>query len=217
MIAPIIAPLERKIDELAVDHNLSNYDIWTETGRSEIEQKEFKDNLLLYYKRRGRIFNDARCMVTNEWHPRQRVIAEHIWKNCMHGSGLHKFNLERADATSPRNGLLVLKDIEDQFTTKHICFVYNAMTREFIVKVLDPSLRDKVITHSLKTFGDIHNTKLHHPADRFPFRRILSFHARCSYKFAREKGWITREEEERFEPYHNFSDSASIPEIDMRA
>ena len=100
--------------ELSIDHNLNNYDIWTETGRSEVEQQEFKNGMIKFYNRGG-FFNrnQVQCMMTNEWHRRDHVIAEHIWKHKMHGNGLHKFNLERKDAGSPRNGILMLKDVED--------------------------------------------------------------------------------------------------------
>eukprot|EP01031_Cornospumella_fuschlensis_P028170 gene28170-34018_t len=206
---------EEKLEALAIDHNLANYDVWTETGRSAVEQQEFKERLIKYYKCRSFWKGDKiRCMMTGEWHRRDHVIAEHIWKHKMHGSGLHKFNLERKDTSSPRNGILMLKDVEDQFTVKKVCIVYNATTRVFTIKVLDPSILDTTITHSTKKFRDIHNTGLSHPTGRIPFRRLLSFHARCAYKFAREKGWINVDVERLFEPYHDLSDGASIPSID---
>jgi len=206
--------LSKSVKELAVDHNLSNYDIWTETGRTEQEQQEFKDGLIVFYNRGARFTNQVQCMMTNEWHRRDYVIAEHIWKHKMHGNGLHKFNLERKDAGSPRNGILMLKDIENQFTVKNLCVIYDSTRKKFIIRVLNPDIMDNVITHSRKTFRDIHNTKLCHPKKCFPFRRLLSFHARCAYKVAREKGWITVEEENLFEPYHNLSDTASVPSIE---
>lgn len=153
-------------------------------------------------------------MITNEWHRRDLVIAEHIWKHKMHGNGLHAFRLKRSDASSPRNGILMLKDIEDQFTVKNVCIVYNAFTKKFIIKVLNPDILDTLITHSKKTFRDIHDKKLCHPKGCFPFRRLLSFHARCAYTVAREKRWISVDEETSFRPFHELSDAASVPAHD---
>jgi hypothetical protein len=211
--------LEQRLEALAVDHNLANYDIWTETGRSEVEQQEFKERLITFYKCRGWLRrNEIRCMMTGEWHRRDLIIAEHIWKHKMHGKGLHAFRLEVKDTSSPRNGILMLKDVEDQFTVKKVCIVYNAVTEVFTIKVLDPSILDRTITDSKKKFRDIHDRQLWHPSNkRIPFRRLMSFHARCAYKFAREKGWISVDEERLFEPYHDLSDGASSPSIDTAA
>jgi hypothetical protein len=154
-------------------------------------------------------------MVTDEFHPRELIIAEHIWKHSMHGKGWHKFGLTRNDTSSPRNGILVLKAVEDAFTMKYLCFVYNPITTQFVIKVLNPEILDIVIEHSKtrKRFRDVHNTILQHPEGRVPFRRLLSFHARCSYKFAAQKNWITVEEELSYQPYHDLSDGASVPEV----
>ena len=209
-----VAPLTQSLKDLAIDHNISNYDIWTETGRSEVEQKEFKTAMIKYYKRGVFYSRKVRCMMTNDLHRRDHVIAEHIWKQKMHGRGLHRFNLKREDACSPRNGILMLKDIEDQFTVKHICILYISTDQVFVIKVLDPSIMDRNITNSKKTFRDINNRKLSHPKGCFPFRRLLSFHAKLAFKEAREKGWITEVEESSYQPFHDLSDGASVPSIE---
>jgi hypothetical protein len=208
--------LSNSIRELSIDHNLINYDIWSASGRTVIEQKDFKKRLIKYYDRSSQWYKrgQIKCMMTNEWHPRDLVIAEHIWKHKMHGNGLQKFNLEKADGASPRNGILMLKDIEDQFTIKNVCIVYDSIQQVFIIKVLNPNILNNQITHSRKTFQDIDGTKLNHPKNRIPFRRLLSFHARCAYKYARENNWITPEQEIAFQPFHDLSDTASVPAID---
>lgn len=206
--------LSNSIRELAIDHNLNKYDIWTESGRSAVEQQEFKDSMIKYYKRNSWFGHKVRCMMTNEWHRRDHVIAEHIWKHKMDGNGLHKFNLQRTDAGSPRNGILMLQAIEDRFTIKHVCIVYDSIRKVFIIKVLNPDILTTVITPSNKTFGDIDGRKLNHPKNCIPFRRLLSFHARCAFKFAREKGWISVEQENLFMPFHDLSDTASVRAVD---
>lgn len=209
-----VEPLTQALNGLAIEHNINNYDIWTETGRSEVEQKEFKDSMIKYYQRGGMFSGNVKCMMTNEWHRRDHVIAEHIWKQKMHGRGLYRFNLRREDASSPRNGILMLKAIEDQFTVKHICLIYIATRQVFIIKVLDPSIMDRKIANSHKSFRDINNANLCHPKGCFPFRRLLSFHAQLAFKEAREKGWISEAEERSYQPFHDTSDGASIPSIE---
>ena len=209
--------VRRDIAALAVEHNLSNYDIWTETGRSEAEQTEFKDGLIKYYRRAGWLRpGRLRCMVTNQWHKRNKVVAAHIWAHRTHGKGLEKFHLSRNDVSSERNGFLVLKDIEKQFDMKYLCFVYNAIAQTLVVKVLNPDLLGRVIEFSnpSMTFANIDGKQLLHPKYNYPFRRLLSFHARCSYKFAKDKGWISAEMEAQFLPYHDLSDTASVPDIE---
>ena len=206
--------LEESINNLAVEHNRSNYDIWSESGRSVAEQQDFKKRLFSFYKRKGYL-RDARCMVTNQWHPTRIIIASHIWKSCTHGVGLHKFGLGRDDCSSSRNGFLVLEDIEKMFDVKHLCFLYNPLTQKFAVKIMNPCINDKVIKHSNPplTFSDIDGMHLHHPKEHIPYRRLLSFHARCSFRNAREKNWITAEEESAFVPFHNLSETASVSDI----
>lgn len=45
--------MQKQIDELTSDFNTSEYDIWTEGGRSKQESEEFKNSLIKYYKRQG--------------------------------------------------------------------------------------------------------------------------------------------------------------------
>jgi hypothetical protein len=210
-----VALLEKRLSSLTIDYNLSEYDIWTEKGRSQHEQQEFKERLINYYSRRGFFSNKIKCMVTDEWHPMNHVIASHIWKQRTHGAGLQVFLLERSDIISARNGLLLLKSIEERFDIKHLCIIYDPITSEFRVKVLNPNIMDNTIEFSTKTFRDIDGSKLQHPKKKYPFRRLLSFHARCAFKFARQSEWISADDEAQFEPYHALSENASVPDIDI--
>ena len=206
--------LENRINELAVEHNLSEYDIWSESGRSEVEQTAFKDNLIKYYRRGGYWRKKTvKCMATNQWLPRNVVIAGHIWMSKMHGKGLQKFGLSLNDCTSPRNGFLMVKGVESNFDRKHLCLVYDAFAKCFRFRVLNPDLANEPIpdTNPVLKYGDLE--KLHHPKDYYPFRRLLSWHAKCSFKFACSKTWITEAERDLFEPYHALSETASVPDI----
>jgi hypothetical protein len=204
--------MNESLGVLTADFSLQTFDIWTEGGRSTTEQTKFKDALIQFYERSPYFSSKVRCMATGILRSRDLVISSHIWKQYKHGVGLPKFGLRREDSKSPRNGLLLLKDIELKFDVKEVCFVYNPLTLRFCVKVLNPALLTGVITNSNgKTFASINDQPLQHPRSKFPFRRLLSFHAHCSYKAAREKNWITQKDFEDFQPFHALSDSASVP------
>lgn len=83
------------------------------------------------------------------------VIASHIWKHKTKGVGLDKFNLTINDINHPRNGILMLKDIEVAFDTKQLCFLYNPFEGIMSVKVLNPNILQKTISSTDKTFSDI--------------------------------------------------------------
>lgn len=76
-------------------------------------------------------------MVTDLACKRECVIGSHIWK---HSRGMFKFGLTVADCLSPRNGLLMMKDIELEFDIKGVCFLYDACKQNLILKVLNPVL-----------------------------------------------------------------------------
>lgn len=46
IVKNVVEPLAIALQNLAVDHNLTNCDIWTETGRTQVEQQEFKAGLI---------------------------------------------------------------------------------------------------------------------------------------------------------------------------
>ena len=210
-----VTTLQATVATLNNEFNVTEYDIWTERGRTEIEQRTFKDDMIKYYKRSAWWQrNKLRCMVTDQWHTRGDVIACHIWMNKTRGKGLAKFGLAVNDLMDNRNGFLALKDIEDKFDRKQLCFLYSPLTDsgKFLVKVLDPTIRDSVIRNSNPplTFGNVDGFELQHPSGRFPYRRLLGFHARCSYKNAKEKGWIPADSV--FDEYFNISETASAPD-----
>jgi len=153
-------------------------------------------------------------MVTNDWFSANLVIASHIWMTKTRGKGLPKFGLSVTDLNNARNGILILKDIEDAFDKKQVCILYQPFgevaTRVFLIKVLDPGIMGNTITGTSKTFADIHMTKLHMPNNKFPYRRLLSFHARCSYKRAMDMQWI--QTSDVFDEYFHLSETASNPD-----
>jgi hypothetical protein len=146
-----VTTLQATVATLNNEFNVTEYDIWTERGRTENEQRSFKDEMIKYYKRNAWSGNKLRCMVTNQWHTQGDVIACHIWMNKTRGKGLVKFGLAVNDLMNTRNGFLALKDIEDKFDRKQLCFLCSPLTDsgKFLVKVLDPnSIRNSVVRNS---------------------------------------------------------------------
>ena len=212
-----LTSLRLEVRELRNEFNVSEYDVWTEQGRTEVEQTAFKNGLIKYYRRNSFVpfSNQLHCMVTSEWHNREDVIASHIWPSKTRGKGLPKFGLSFNDLMNPRNGFLVLKDIEDKFDRKQLCFLYDPLVNpgKYVVKILDPSIRGLIIKKSKgesRTFESIDGAELQHPPGKFPYRRLLGFHARCAYAIAREKNWIPPES--IFREYFDISSTASAPD-----
>ena len=89
-----------------------------------------------------------------------------------------------------RNGILILKAIEESFDHLDACFLYNSFSKTISFKVLRPELMGCRIfpasNTEMKTFSDINGVELQLvPTDtgNCPYKRILSMHAK--YAFAR--------------------------------
>lgn len=83
---------------------------------------------------------------------------------------------------------------------------------------MDPNLVDEEIStsegHKLK-FKDMQHVSLKHPPTKFPFRRLLAFHMKCSLLAAVNRGWITVEQRDMYNDYLYLSESASEPDVDF--
>jgi hypothetical protein len=132
---------------------------------------------------------------------------------------MEEFSLRHTDLDSPRNGFLLANKIEEYFDKKWLCFLYNPFTRLIQLKVLHPGNLTEVVApgHSL-TFNDIDGRPLLFPdeveGEAFggPFRRILSFHAMCSIRFAEACGWPVPATDAQTS-YFALSDNASVPKL----
>lgn len=189
-----------------------------------MEQKEFKTRLIGYYNRQEKLAKKVtsfilgrksmlKCMILDEYFDRNVVIASHIWKNSMHGVGLPKFGLTVQDAMSPRNGFLMVKMIEERFDIKDVCFLYDPFRKKLTLKVLNPSIFDIVVDPSSKTFRQLDGALLRHPKGKFPFRRLLNFHAKCAYIRAKEQRWSTVGNDDVVADYFNLSEGGYMPQI----
>jgi hypothetical protein len=162
-------------------------------------------------------------MILNEYLPKEYVIGSHIYKAQTYGKGLNAFGLKPTDFYNERNGLLLYESIEKLFDVKEVCFVYNTFDSTLNLKVLNPVLLTELVIyqkhrttkvpaalHTLK-FSDIDGWKLHLPPTTYPFRRILSWHAKLSIRYALSMDWITKTAADSFKPFFDTSEGASQP------
>ncbi len=179
-------------------------DCWRSSSRTRVESKTFKAGLVDYYRCDGP-GGQLKCLLTGEFYDQQHVRASHLIKHCTDGNTMHRYGLP-SNIDDVRNGLLLLQDIELAFDRKDICFLYDPLTLALRAKVLNPRLmEERMPTHSFRIFGSVDNQVLCLPPGVFPYRRVLSMHAKLSYSRALHKGWITDTEE--LESYFNVSDT----------
>ena len=116
-----------------------------------------------------------------------------------------------SDIDHPRNGLLLLEPIEMAFDRKDICLLYSPVSRQLMMKVLNPQLRaEEMMTEQgnpRKNYGKyelIDGVVLQLPADKFPYRRVLSMHAKFAFSKALRLGWI--QDKDGLQSYFDVSD-----------
>ena len=195
-----VTGIKRKMREAEVEMA----DVWSESKRSKSEQAPFKDSLITTYQRVGPPHSSGApqvfCMVLDKPLIKSKVIASHLWKHA-EAKRLPIIGLDETDVNDPRNGLLLAKSIVEAFDIKHVCFLYNPINQQFTFRVLNPDLLTKPISTTdpkipgdhnyTDTFGSLNNQPLHLLNGVFPYKRVLGFHARRAFKFARRAHWIT--------------------------
>ena len=147
-----------------------------------------------YYNRESKL-RRVKCQIFNEYiftkeakDKATGIIATHIWKASTRGHGLEEFGLRPDDVESPRNGLFLTKGLVDALNHQQICFLYNLLENKLVLWVAGTSLMIKTIAGSGKTttdgsdmtFSDVHQKPLICPPNYWPFRRLLSWHARLT-------------------------------------
>lgn len=198
--------------EVVIQHRL-RMDRWRSSKRTKKDSEKFKTALVSYYDRADPLSNDVKCMILDTFFPRHQVIAGHIWKHETAGEGLEEFGLAVGDLDNPRNGILMSEGFESAFDVKRVCLLIDRIhSQNIVVKVLDPLLLPEFVTPSTTiTFGNIDGQSIYHPVDKLPFRRILDFHAKCSFRVAAANGWITHND--TVESFFDMSIGASIPDL----
>ncbi|CAF3498219.1 unnamed protein product [Rotaria socialis] len=217
--------VSEKLNYLLKQNNVrlkENLDCWeSSSSRTKDEQDDFKNKLIIYYKCGAQNMKQIKCMVLNKWFDRCIVRASHIWKAATKGVGLNEFQLHESDIHNERNGLLLYESIEKAFDSKKLCFIYNPFAGTLQVKILCNDLKKIYIVDDAKrknfnefrTFNDIDNAVLNLPIDVFPYRRLLNWHGRCSYKTAKANKWM--DENEHLEDFFHLSDLISLPGDDF--
>ena len=203
---------ELKTQEIRRMRNALN--CWRTNNRTMIESSEFKHSVINYYKRtvnvdsNGRIIT-ARCMVSNEVFGYNELTPAHLVKHRT-PELMSCYGLLPSDIDNPRNGVLILKAIEESFDRLDACFLFNRLSGKISFKVLRPELMDSRIHPSsnteLRTFSDIDGAELQLPTDTgsCPYKRVLSMHAKYAFARALQYGWIVGTE--TLDTYFNVSD-----------
>ena len=185
-------------------------DCWHSTSCTVIESSSFKDSLVAFYGCARETDNYLKCMLTDNFYPRNEVRASHIIKRSTDGDTMNLYGLP-PNIDHVRNGLLLLGPIEEAFDRKDICFLYNSLSKQLVAKVLNPNLMNESMAgpHSAPyslTYGSVDGLVLQLPSDTvFPYRRALSMHAKFAFSRALHRGWIA--DSAMLDSYFDLSDT----------
>jgi hypothetical protein len=202
--------LRKDLAEMEIRRLRKELDCWHSNARTRIENELFKSSLVQYYGRSDPSNNNnIICMLTNQSFVKKHVRGSHILKKCTDGDLMQYFGLE-PNIDHPRNGLLLLEPIELAFDRKDLCFLYNPTTQQLSARLLNNSLTNEIMkaedgTSFNRTFSSIDGLILQLPNGVYPYRRILSLHAKFSFSRALNRGWIPSTEQ--FEAYFSLSDA----------
>jgi hypothetical protein len=203
---------ELKIQEIRRMRNALN--CWRTNNRTMVESAEFKHSVINYYERAVNVDSTgiiitARCMVSNEVFCYNELTPAHLVKHSTPHL-MRCYGLLPSDIDNPRNGVLILKAIEESFDRLDACFLFNSFSGKISFKVLRPDLIDCRIYPSSntekRTFKDIDGVELQLPTDTgsCPYKRVLSMHAKYAFARALQYGWIVMTE--TLYTYFNVSD-----------
>ena len=129
----IIIPFARE----ALVSQRRRLDIWWPSKVTRDENPDFKAKLIRFYGRNHPTdSNLVKCMIINEYLPKNIVIGSHIYKASTYGSGLEDFGLKETDLYNERNGLLLYDSIEKAFDVKELCFFHNVFDNTLVLHIL---------------------------------------------------------------------------------
>eukprot|EP01118_Nematostelium_gracile_P005721 TRINITY_DN1817_c0_g2_i1.p1 TRINITY_DN1817_c0_g2~~TRINITY_DN1817_c0_g2_i1.p1 ORF type:complete len:440 (-),score=67.70 TRINITY_DN1817_c0_g2_i1:13-1332(-) len=176
-------------------------------------QKNFRKKVIHFYQRR--FGKTKRCMVTNQSCNSQNSRAAHLWP-VEHASRIGEIlEMSIADVGNPRNGILVLKTIEEAFDRGRCTFIYHPLQKQLLFKIIDPDLRnDKIFGNT--SFSEFNEKPLHHPANRMPFLRVLSYLSREYFNAAIADSWIDRPEWDQFKTFDELYQKGFADESEFR-
>lgn len=174
---------------------------WVTNYRTLQESTEFKHAVIYFYGMAVSAVGDrvvtARCMVSGAVVPYGELRPAHLVKHrTPHLMTL--YGLSPLEIDNPRNGVLMLDSIEKAFDHLDVCFLYNAMTQDVTLKVMNPAfLPRRILPNSaveLRCFADIDGKVLQCGAGALPYRRVLSVHTKFAFSRALSMGWIVNTE-----------------------
>lgn len=174
---------------------------WVTNYRTMQESTEFKRDVIHFYGMVVSAVGDhvvtARCMVSGAVVPYGELRPAHLVKHSTpHLMTL--YGLSPLEIDNPRNGILMLDSIEKAFDHLDVCFLYNAMTQDLTLKVMNPAFQSKRIlpnsTVELRSFADVDGQVLQCGAGSLPYRRVLSVHTKFAFSRALSMGWIANSE-----------------------
>jgi hypothetical protein len=133
--------------------------------------------------------NNDHCQVLGP--DTKNVKNAHLWpyNNREH---LPLIDLDVADIDNPKNILRLHSDIEHSLDRFSVTFVPSGS--DFVVKILDPVIKDITLAETTITFADIDGLKLSCPSGMHPWRRILGTHSLLAHRKAKEKGHIPEDQ-----------------------
>mmetsp|Transcript_6030 Transcript_6030/g.10687 ORF Transcript_6030/g.10687 Transcript_6030/m.10687 type:complete len:544 (-) Transcript_6030:253-1884(-) len=166
----------------------------------------------------------ATCSVTGCHGFDREVVAAHILP--LGSSDYWRKTLEITDLNNLRNIVLLCKNIEKAFDRLQLCFLQGDSAGEYKLKIWDKRglkgitlfdyygrNEDNTVTltngevfddqsgESQRLITSYNGHVFRFPENKLPFSKILSYHVQESYKWALEKEWITRDEEDPPEVY----------------
>ena len=123
---------------------------------------KFRKKVIKYYQRESSSRKSVKCQILDKYVTHEAaedtIIATHIWKASTRGKDLGEFGLSDKDANSARNGLFLTKGIEDAFDNQQVCFLYNKLTSQIFLWVVETKILKNKINGSNppKKFSDVH-------------------------------------------------------------
>eukprot|EP00961_Rhodomonas_salina_P153130 2061775-Rhodomonas_salina.1 len=163
-LASMVSTLSSQIASLR--HN--EVDPWEGLDSTSSTSTSFRSRLKYFY-------GSTMCLLT----PMEGTAA-HIWPR---SRGFCFPSSSSVSVNHPKNGMFLVKAIEEAFDRRQVCFICDPFTRSIAFKVLNPKLKEQQVG-STTTFGKLDGKCVHFDDDRRPSFALLSRHAQSAIKFA---------------------------------
>jgi HNH endonuclease len=176
------------------------YDPWEQLSCQTTASKKCKlrDNLKVLYHMVACVVSGVVDNDSDDANPNQRVVAAHLWPK----SQATRFESWKATISSSTcagiddasNGLFLLKEIEEAYDKKRVCFVCNPFDISMEFKVLDKNLLLQKPAGCSQTYEELSQSIIRSPTINNIMRpsfHILSRHAFHAVDHASLRTWVT--------------------------